>query len=99
VLRNAINHCRVPPYYSSLNGLAESMVKTVKQALNKADKGDSIEAKISKFLASYRNTSYSVTGHSSGEGTTNMLVTGSSLYVSANVNCCKYCVQTWATSI
>ena len=43
------------------------MVKTVKQALNKASKGDSIEAKISKFLASYRNTPHSVTGHTPAE--------------------------------
>jgi len=57
VLRDGINHRRVPIYHPSSNGLAEKTVKTVKQALNKAGKGDCIEAKISKFLASYRNTS------------------------------------------
>jgi len=30
-----------------------NMVKTVKQTLKKASKGDSVEAKLSKFLASY----------------------------------------------
>ena len=56
VSRNEINHRRVPPYHPSSNGLVENMIKTVKQALNKASKGDSIEAKISKFLTSYRYT-------------------------------------------
>lgn len=32
---NAIVHCHVPPYHPSSNGLAENMVKTVKQALSK----------------------------------------------------------------
>ena len=67
VSRNGINHRRVPPYHPSSNGLAENMIKTAKQTLNKASKGDSIEAKISKFLASYRNTPHSVTGHTPTE--------------------------------
>ena len=65
VSRNGISHRRVPPYHPSSNGLAENMVKTVKQALNKASKGDSIEAKISKLLASYRNTPHSDQAHTS----------------------------------
>lgn len=48
---NGINHRRVPPYHPSSNELAENMLKTVKQALNKAHKGDVMEAKIAKFLA------------------------------------------------
>ena len=35
---NGITHCRVPPYHPSSNGLAENMVRSVKQALNKASK-------------------------------------------------------------
>ena len=33
---NGILHCCVPPYHPASNGLAENMVKTVKQALSKA---------------------------------------------------------------
>ena len=32
---NGIVHCYVPPYHPSSNGLAENMVKAVKQALSK----------------------------------------------------------------
>ena len=57
---NGITHLRVPPYHPSPNGLAENIVRSVKQALNKASKLDTIETKIAKFLASYRNTPHSV---------------------------------------
>jgi len=43
------------------------MVKTVKQASSKAGKGGSTEAKISKFLASYRNTPHSMSGRRPAE--------------------------------
>ena len=59
---NGIIHRRVLPYHPSSNGLAENMVKSLKQALNKANKNGSIETKIAKFLANYRNTPHSVTG-------------------------------------
>ena len=64
---NGITHCRVPPYHPSSNGLAEHMVKSLKQALNKANKSDTIEAKIAKFVASYRNTPHSITGRMPAE--------------------------------
>ena len=59
---NGIVHQRVPPYHPSSNGLAENMVRSLKQALNKAHKGDSIETKVAKFLASYRSTPHSIMG-------------------------------------
>ena len=52
---NAIVHCHVPPYHPSSNGLAENMVKTVKQALSKCKvtKDATIETHIARFLSSY----------------------------------------------
>ena len=57
-----IVHCRVLPYCPSSNWLTENMVKTLKQALNKSAKSDTIETKIAKFLATYRNAPLLVTG-------------------------------------
>ena len=53
---NGINHCHVPPYHPSSNGLAENMVKTVKQSLSKSKitRDATIETHIARFLASYR---------------------------------------------
>ena len=64
---NGITHRRVPPYHPSSNGLAEKILRSVKQALNKASKLDTIETKIAKFLSSYRNTPHSVTGRTPAE--------------------------------
>ena len=56
MISNGILHRRVPPYHPSSNGLVENMVRSLKQALNKADRSDSIESKIAKvfgYLQSY----------------------------------------------
>ena len=64
---NGILHKRVSPYHPSSNGLAENFVKTVKQALDKGDKLLSMESKIAKFLAFYRNTPHVTTGKTPAE--------------------------------
>ena len=64
---NGILHRRVLPYHPSSNGLAENMVRSLKQALNKAHRTDHIESKIAKFLATYRATLHSVTGRTPAE--------------------------------
>ena len=50
---NDILHRRVPPHHPSSSGLTENMVRSLKQALNKAHRTDSIEFKIARFLATY----------------------------------------------
>ena len=59
---NGVNCCCVPLHYPSSNGTAESLVKSVKRALQKSSNGDSIRTKISHFLVNYRNTPHSITG-------------------------------------
>lgn len=48
-------------------GLAENFVRTVKQALVKAEKSLSMESKVAKFLASYCNTPRVTTGATPAE--------------------------------
>ena len=66
---NGIVHRHVPPYHPSSNGLAENMVKTVKQALNKCKltKDATIETHIARFLSSYQNTCHSTTSRTPAE--------------------------------
>ena len=66
---NGIVHRRVPPYHPSSNGLAENMVKSVKQSLSKSKftKDATIETHIARFLASYRNTHHSTTARTPAE--------------------------------
>lgn len=62
---NGILHRMGAPFHPSTNGLAERMVQSVKQALNKIEKEPgSLKSKISRFLFSYRNTPHSTTGKS-----------------------------------
>jgi len=60
---NGILHRQVPPYHPISNGLAENMVKMVKQALSKAKitKGATIETHVARFLATYCNTHHATT--------------------------------------
>ena len=66
---NGIVHRHVPPYHPSSNGLAENMVKTVKQALRKSKltKDATIETHIACFLSSYQNTRHSTTSRTPAE--------------------------------
>ena len=64
---NGILHKRVPPYHPSSNGLAENMVRSLKQGLNKVHRSDNVESKIVMFLATYRATPHSVTGRAPAE--------------------------------
>ena len=64
---NGILHRRVPPYHPFSNGLTENMVRSLKQEFNKAQRTDSMESKIEKFLATYRATPHSVTGRAPAE--------------------------------
>ena len=69
MIANGIVHRHVPPYHPSSNGLAENMVKTVKQALSKCKitKEATIETHIARFLASYCNTRHSTTSRTPAE--------------------------------
>ncbi|KAL7863330.1 hypothetical protein SRHO_G00123140 [Serrasalmus rhombeus] len=53
--QNGIRHVKTAPFHHSTNKLAERAVQTLKESLKKA-KGDTIEANLSRFLFSYRNS-------------------------------------------
>ena len=64
---NCIAHRTSAPYHPATNGLAENMVKNVKQWLKKEDKGSSFHASITEFLRTYRVVPHTGTGKSPAE--------------------------------
>lgn len=60
---NGVKHIKSAPYNPASNGLAERLVQTFKQSLDKQkDSGRSLQHCIDNFLFSYRNTPCSSTG-------------------------------------
>ena len=55
-------HHKSAPYHSATNGLAENMVKNVKQCLDKQKGGSSCLSMLSDFLCTYRNVPHTTTG-------------------------------------
>lgn len=64
--QNGIQHITSAPFHPSSNGLAERAVQTFKEGVKKM-KGGSIEARVSRFLFSYRITPQTTTGLSPAE--------------------------------
>ena len=64
--QNDIIHYKSPPYHPSSNGLAENMVKNVKNHLKKdlPDSKVNISRSMSTFLSTYRNIPHTVTNKS-----------------------------------
>ena len=63
---NGIHHIRVAPYHPSSNGLAERVVKIVKQGLKKQSEG-TLSDQIARTLFQYRNTPHTTTGSTPAE--------------------------------
>lgn len=63
---NGISHIRSSPYHPATNGLAERAVQTLKQGLKRLTQG-SIEARLARFLFTYRLTPQSTTNSSPAE--------------------------------
>lgn len=65
--KNGIKHVTSAPFHPS-NGLAERAVQTLKEGLKRMQgENETLEAKVSKFLFSYRITPHSTTGLSPAE--------------------------------
>ena len=62
-----ILHHRSAPYHPATNGLAEGMVKNVKQWLRKQVSCSSFTSSLANFLHAYRNVPHTSTGHSPAE--------------------------------
>ena len=63
---NGIRHVTSAPYHPATNGQAERTVQTVKEFLKKPST-ESLEARLSRFLFSYRITPHTTTGVSPAE--------------------------------
>ena len=61
---NGVLHRRSAPYHPATNGLAENMVKNVKQWLSKQRCEVRVGVALSEFLRTYRNVPHSTTGRS-----------------------------------
>ena len=61
---NDVLHRRSAPYHPSTNGLAENMVKNVKQWLSKQSWDVRVGVALSEFLHTYHNVPHSTTGRS-----------------------------------
>ena len=58
---NGMQHVTSAPYYRSSNGLAERAVQTFKEGMKKM-KGDTVEARVARFLLTFRITPHASTG-------------------------------------
>ena len=67
LLNHHVLHHRSAPYHPATNGLAENMVKNVKQWLDKQGGGSSFTSMLSDFLRTYRNVPHTTTGRSPAE--------------------------------
>ena len=67
LLGNHIVHQLSAPYHPATNGLAESMVKIVKQWLSKQEKGTKFGVSLSEFLRTYRNVPHTGTNRTPAE--------------------------------
>lgn len=67
LLNNRIVHRSSAPYHLATNGLAESMVKIVKQWLAKQEKGAKFGVSLSEFLQTYRNVPHTGTNRPPAE--------------------------------
>ncbi|XP_029904245.1 LOW QUALITY PROTEIN: uncharacterized protein K02A2.6-like [Myripristis murdjan] len=66
--KNGIKHVTSAPFHPSSNGLAERAVRTFKEGMKRMQGvNESLEAKVSRFLFSYRITPHSTTGLSPAE--------------------------------
>ena len=65
--RNRISHRKSPPYHPATNGLAENMVKNVKQWLKKQGRVTNINSALAAFLRTYRNVPHTSTGKTPAE--------------------------------
>ncbi|XP_052374260.1 uncharacterized protein K02A2.6-like [Oncorhynchus keta] len=62
---NGIKHSTSAPYHPATNRLAERFVQTLKQGLRAAKRDEgTLQTKLAKFLASYRNTPHATTNES-----------------------------------